>query len=74
MHTRRAVNVAHIGAIYNNMLKIRVRIFANRKTAGYTTETNLYLNPLYPCTTTTKTEHNSVCSVKSEAELAVDVL
>jgi len=56
------------------MLKIRVRIFANRKTAGYTTETNLYLNPLYPCTTTTKTEHNSVCSVKSEAELAVDVL
>ena len=32
----------------------------------------IYIIPA--CTTATKTEQNSVCSVKSEAELAVDVL
>jgi len=35
---------------------------------------NLYSSQPAACTTTTKTEQNSVGSVKSEAELAVDVL
>jgi len=35
---------------------------------------NLYLSQPAACTTTMKTEQNSVRSAKSEAELAVDIL